>query len=111
MPIGLVRLVQFGAVYLSNVEVHSNGLTLFGYRKLIRFRPAQYLARAATEQPFFIAFRQAVGASDAKQRLTVGVVINGYGVVAGPHQPVCAERINNAAELRDQIAIGKLLAR
>src|SRR5579885_1744291 len=87
----------------------SSSSTLFF--RLLHPGPAQYLAGGLSQQPFFIAFRELIRAPDTEQRLGVGMMVRGHGVIAGPHQPVNAKRVDHPRQLADQVAKRKGLAR
>jgi len=67
-------------------------------------------AKGLAQQPFLFAVRDVVGAADTEERFAIRMMIRCDGEIARPHDPVDAERIDDAAQLCEQIAIGKRLA-
>ena len=57
--------------------------------------PGQYFAGGFSQDPLLVAFGKLIRASQTEERFSVGVMINGYRVIARPHQALDAESVDN----------------
>ena len=73
--------------------------------------PGQDFAGGFSQDPLLVALRKLIRASQTEERFGAGVMINGYGVVARPHQTLDAESVDHPPQLGDQIAIRERFAR